>query len=118
MTQMEQILGILEAHEARSDSFQKELDSIHVEWQRDRGRYIRLESQIDALLSLVVELADHAGVSEAQVAACFRERFLHFQEQQLLEYEKLAPDLAAQIDNRGEGEIPTSQKFRRLFADE
>jgi len=51
----EQILGLLKLHElseSRSDSFQKELDDIHVEWQRDRGRYIRLESQIDALLSM------------------------------------------------------------------
>jgi hypothetical protein len=63
----------------------------------------------------VAELAVHSGVSEAHVAACFRERFLHFQEQRLLEYEKADPGLAAQIDNRVEGEIPTNQGFRPLF---
>jgi hypothetical protein len=118
MNEIETILEILKAHEARSDSFEKELNDNHVEWQRDRGRYIRLEAQIEALLSLVTELAVRSGVSPAHVATCFRERYLRIQEQRLLEYEKADPALAARIDNRVEGEIPTNQNFRPLFPDE
>jgi hypothetical protein len=114
-SEIEQLLELIEVHEARSDSFQKELDSIHVEWQRDRGRYIRLESQIEALVSLLGEMAAHSGVSADHVATCFRQRYLYFQEQHLLEYEKVAPDLAAQIDNRVQGEISTNQNFLPLF---
>lgn len=114
---IEQILETLKAQQSMLDSLQQELDDNHVGWQRDRGRYIRLEAQVEALLSLVKELAAHSGVPEAHVAACFRERYLRFQEQRLLEYEKADPGLAAQIDTRVEGEISTSQTFRPLFPD-
>jgi hypothetical protein len=115
MNHIKQILEILEAQSLRLDTFEKELDGNHVEWQRDRGRYIRLESQVEALLSLLAEMAARSGLSEAHVASCFRERFLYFEDRILQETETASPDLAAHIDTRVEGEIPTSQNFRQLF---
>ena len=117
MDYVEQLLKILEAQGERLDIADKELESIHTEWQRDRGRYIRLEAQVEALVSLLGELASLSGVSPDHVAACFRERFLHFQDQKLQETEKASPDLAAHIDTRASGEIPTHEGFRPLFPD-
>jgi hypothetical protein len=118
MSTDDQLLEILKAHEARSDSFAQELESIHVEWQRDRGIHIRLEAQVEALVSLLGELASRSGVSVEHVAACFRERFLHFQDLRLQETEKASRDLAAHIDTRVAGEIPTDHGFRPLFPDD
>lgn len=101
--------------DARLDVAEQEHAGIHVEWQRDRGRYIRLEAQVEALVSLLGELAFRSGVSAERVAACFRERFLHFQDRRLQETEKASPDLAAHIDTRVSGEIPTDAGFRPLF---
>lgn len=115
MNQIDQILKILEAHESRLDTVDRELDGNHVEWQRDRGRYIRLESQVEALVSILGELASRSGICEERVATCFRERFLIFQDKRLRETEAASPDLAAHIDTRGAGEIPTNQEFHRLF---
>ena len=109
------MLEILKAHEARTDILEKELDGIHVEWQRDRGRQIRQEAQIEALLSVVKELAAHSGLSEAHVEACFRERFLIFQDRDLTAYDSKSSDLAAHIDKRPASEIPTQKEFRPLF---
>ncbi len=70
------------------------------------------------LVSLLGELASRSGVSAERVVTCFRERFIHFQDQRLQETEKASPDLAAHIDTRVSGEIPTEQGFRPLFPDE
>ena len=118
MDYVEQLLKILEAQGERLDIADQELESIHVEWQRDRGRYIRLEAQVEALVSLLGELASQSGVSAEHVASCFRERFVHFQDQRLQETEKASPDLAAHIDTRVSGEIPTNEGFRPLFPDD
>jgi chemotaxis regulatin CheY-phosphate phosphatase CheZ len=111
------LLEILEAHGSRSDTFEKELNDIHLEWQRDRGWQIRLEAQVKSLVSVLGELASQSGVSPAHVAACFRERFVYFQDQHLQKTEATSPDLAAHIDTRVPGEIPTEQGFRPLFSD-
>lgn len=109
------LLDILKAHEARSDIFAKELNGIHEAWQRDMGRQIRLEAQIEALLSMVTELAVHSGLSAEHVEICFRERFLIFQDRFLTACEPVSPDLAAHIDNRPASEIPTQTEIRPLF---
>ena len=101
--------------DARLDVAEKELTDNHTEWQRDRGIHIRLEAQIQALVSILGELAAHVGASQERVAVCFRERFEHFQDQRLQQMEGASPDLAAHIDTRVSGEIPTEQGFRPLF---
>lgn len=111
------LLKILEAHESRSDTFDQELSDIHREWQRDRGIHIRLRAEIEALLSLVSEMAIRAGLTQAHVAICFRERMKHFQDKELREAEDVSPGLASQIDNRAASEIPTEPNFRPLFLD-
>jgi hypothetical protein len=118
MNQIDQLLKILEAHSSRLDTFEKELDGNHVEWQRDRGIHIRLEAQVQALVSLLGEFASRNGVSSEHVASCFRERFLHFEDLRLQETEKASSDLAAHIDTRVPGEIPTHEGFRPLFPDD
>jgi hypothetical protein len=112
------LLKIVEGLDTRLDIVSKELDGNHVEWQRDRGIHIRLEAQVEALVSLLGELASRSGVSAEHVASCFRERFLYFQDRTLQETETASPDLAAHIDTRVSGEIPTHHSFQPLFPDE
>lgn len=114
---LEQLTKMIEIHEDRLGTFGLELDDIEQEWQRDRGIHIRLRAEIEALLSLVSEMAIRAGLTQAHVAICFRERMKHFQDKELREAEDASPGLASRIDNRAAGEIPTQTSFRPLFSD-
>lgn len=94
---------------ARIDVAEKELDGIYTDWQRDRGKHIRLEAQIAALQSLGGDLAAKSGVSVERFAICFQERFLYLQDKWLTDMETQSPGLAAQIDTRAADEIPTGR---------
>lgn len=117
MTRVDALETTYESADTRLDVAAKGLVQIHVEWQRDRAKHIRLEARIESLLSMVSEIAIHLGLSPEHVATCFRERFLYFQDQDLQEVETASPDLAAHIDTRVSAEIPTEQDFRPLFSD-
>ena len=119
MSVNEAIKNLLSLHDrvnARLDSVEKELRDNHAAWQRDRARYIRLEAQTQAVLSLLAEMLGRSGVSAEHVVACFRQRFLHFQDREFQETEKFSADLAASIDTRALNEIPTDKgPFAALF---
>jgi len=79
------------------------------------GTQIRMFSRVQALETVVMELAVHLGIPEARVKQRLEELQRKFHDRHLQDAEGTNSNFAAQIDDRSVDEVPTDQGNGRLF---
>lgn len=79
------------------------------------SNFAQVQARFAALYSIIQELAAHEGISEEQFLKHFEERVRHYHDYFLRTAENINPNWAAQIDERGLGEMPESESYPPLF---
>ena len=74
-----------------------------------------VQARFAALYSITQELADHEGISEEQFLKHFEERVRHYHDYFLRTAENINPNWAAQIDERGQSDMPEGELYPPLF---
>lgn len=75
----------------------------------------RHRADTQAMLSMLREMAVHAGLSEQHVEECFSERVRYFHDEILQNFERSNPVIASLADDRHLAELPEEDSFRPLF---
>jgi hypothetical protein len=75
----------------------------------------RHRADTQALLSMMREMAEHAGVAAAHVEECFSERARFYHDEILRIFEDTNPMIAGLADDRHPAELPEEETFRPLF---
>jgi len=104
-----QVIGsTLEQHEGQLATLAE--DRLLLVSQQDRD-----SARLQALLSMISELAFQMGLSEAHVEGRYAERVRYYHDLILQNRGDTAPNLAGLSDDRTQDEIPTEPRFRPLF---
>jgi uncharacterized protein (UPF0335 family) len=87
--------------------------------EKQRDEYFadsfRHRADTQALLSMMREMAAHAGVAEEHVEECFSERARFYHDEILRIFEDSNPMIAGLADDRHPAELPEEETFRPLF---
>jgi hypothetical protein len=77
--------------------------------------FLRIEAQLQALVSLLGDLGQRFGIDPADLRGHFEERSNQILDSMLLQRERENAAHAAELDDRQPEEIPTRRGFRPLF---
>jgi hypothetical protein len=75
----------------------------------------RDEARTSALLSMILELTAHAGMSQQQAFSHYKSRRDHFLDKSLRDVEDILPHRSAELDDRALSEVPVHAAFSPLF---
>ncbi len=73
------------------------------------------DAEIATLRSIVIDLAEHAGVSPKELQKHYDTRFRYWHDWFLRKVEETSPSLAAEVDKRGIGECGVTDSYPPLF---
>jgi|GEM_PF-4551437 len=87
--------------------------------EKEREEYLadsfRHRADTQALLSMMCEMAVHAGLSDEHVEECFSERVRFYHDEILRIFEMSNPVVASVADDRHLAELPEDESYRPLF---
>lgn len=112
MNPLEQRVAILEAS---MGVVQKSVNILHDSDTQDFGSYQLDDARFSALLSIVEELAERAGLPREEFRRHFATRQQWFHHQNLQTIEEKHPNLAGEIDTRPIGACEVEDTFPPLF---